>query len=227
MRVTNRRGVFVTAWPIAMAGLVLGACGGSDAAEPSLSTFDLSSTAFVTRPPETTTTIVAGEADAAGATAGTEQEYVVKAGDFPNRVAQLYGVTTEEIGAYNGWANCTSSGCPEFPFPGGIVKIPPGATNPSAGASTGGDAEPTVIGGEDAQPAPAPEQTETAGDTIPDAGDNCGPGRHVIKAGDVPIRVANQYDVTLEALNQANANVAAYSTFIPGQEIVIPPKSNC
>ena len=225
----------MTAWPIAVAGLVLGACGGSDTAEPSQTTFDLSSTAFVTRPPETTSTTVAGDAAATDAVAGTEQEYVVKAGDFPNRVAQLYGVTTEEIGAYNGWANCSSSGCPEFPFPGGVVKIPPGATNPSAGSTSAGSTDtggaPAVVtGGEAEQPdsdETAADQTETVGETIPDAGDNCGPGRHVIKAGDVPLRVANQYDVTLEALNQANANVAAYSTFIPGQEIVIPPKSDC
>ena len=63
--------------------------------------------------------------------------------------------------------------------------------------------------------------------TIPDAGDNCGAGEHTVEAGDIRSRVAEKYDVTVEALNAANANNPAYSQFIPGPDIIIPGKADC
>jgi len=60
--------------------------------------------------------------------------------------------------------------------------------------------------------------------TIPDAGDNCDQGTYTIVAGDVPSKVANKFDVTVEALNAANSGTSGYSSFYVGLEIVIPAK---
>ncbi len=202
--------------PIAIAAVVLGACGGSDESSTSVTTLNLGSTAFVTLPPATTTTTIAGQIE--GVVAG-EQEYVIQAGDFPLRVADLFGISVEDIGAYNGWAACTSLSCPEFPGPGTAIRIPPGANNIEVAAADPGTE--TVTGGDAEQP------EEPAGDTIPEAGDNCAAGSYTIEEGDVPVRVAEKFDVTVEALNAANANTQGYSSFYVGLQIVIPEKTDC
>lgn len=193
-----------------MASLVLGACGGSDASSPSRSTIDLSSTAFVTRPPETTTTTIPGLIDES-IVAG-EQEYTVQAGDYGLRVADLFGISLDDLEAYNGWADANS----EFPGIGAIIKIPPGATNLDVTATVAEGVE-VVTGGE----------VEQAGDTIPAAGSNCEPGSYTIEAGDFEGRVATKFDVTVEALRAANANTPDYGVFYVGLPIVIPAKSDC
>ena len=45
---------------------------------------------------------------------------------------------------------------------------------------------------------------------------------YVIKSGDAPLRIAKMYSITLDALNQANADTAGYDSFYPGLEIKIP-----
>ena len=45
-------------------------------------------------------------------------------------------------------------------------------------------------------------------------------------AGDYPIKVASSFDVTVEALNAANASTPA-TAFYPGLVIVIPAKADC
>lgn len=214
MGVRNRRRVAVAAWPFVMAGLVLGACGGSDAAGPSRSTVDLSSTAFVTRPPETTTTTIVGTFD--DSIVAGEQEYTVQSGDFPLRVADLFGISVEDIGAYNAWAGCTSLSCPQFPGIGTPIKIPPGATNVNAAPTVDTGVE-VVTGGEVEQP---------TGDTIPASGSNCEPGSYVVEDGDFEGRVATKFDVTVDALRAANANTPDYGVFYVGLPIVIPAKSD-
>ena len=47
-------------------------------------------------------------------------------------------------------------------------------------------------------------------------------GHYTIKAGDIPARVASSLDVTLDQLNDANANTPNYDNFIVGNRINIP-----
>jgi hypothetical protein len=47
-------------------------------------------------------------------------------------------------------------------------------------------------------------------------------GTYTLKAGDFPASVATALDVTVEQLNEANANTPGYSSFIVGTEINIP-----
>ena len=64
--------------------------------------------------------------------------------------------------------------------------------------------------------------TTVAGGTLPPPG-VCVPGTYTIDETDTSrLRVAEKFDVTVEALDAANANTAGYGGFFVGLEIVIP-----
>jgi LysM repeat protein len=216
MRFVPARRMIVVAWPIALGALVFAACGSDDSNGATRSTIDLSqgSTAFVVRP-TTPSTTVADETP--GEVTSNAQEYVVQAGDYPLAVANKFGVSLDELVSFNGWA---SAG--EFPFPGETILIPPGGVVP--GAETAADTADATEGATDEASA---VDSSAPADTIPAAGDNCGEGSHTVVAGDYPLKVAEQYDVTIEALDAANANNPAYGQFAPGQTIIIPAKADC
>jgi LysM repeat protein len=194
--------------PVLLAALVMASCGADDGAA-SVTTIDLSSasTAFVVRPPATTAPAETS-VPAEGEVVTTEQEYVVQSGDTPIGVATKFGISVDDLIAYNEW------GPGEFAFPGDTIRIPPGGTAPATDTATTEDAA-------------AEDDTAESGDTIPDAGDNCAEGSYTIAAGDTPLGVARKFDVTVDALNAANAGTTGYGGFIVGVEIVIPAKSDC
>jgi LysM repeat protein len=106
------------------------------------------------------------------------------------------------------------------PFPGQDVKIPPGAVSADVIAAGSGAADPVVEGDAVA--------TDPVGETIPDSGSNCPAGSYTIEAGDTArTKVASKFDVTVEALDAANASTSGYSGFYPGLKIVIPAKADC
>lgn len=227
MRSFSARRTLVVAWPVALGALLFAACGGDDASGPSRSTIDLSqeSTAFIVRPTTPSTTV---SEEVPGEVTGNAQEYVVQAGDYPIKVAEQFGVSLDEMVAFNGWASFG-----EFPGPGQTILIPPGGVVPGAAAAeetaetaTGDAATGEAAAGEGEATGDTVAE-EAAGDTIPEAGDNCGEGTHTVADGDYPLKVAEQYDVTVEALDAANATNPAYSQWIPGQTIVIPAKADC
>ena len=82
---------------------------------------------------------------------------------------------------------------------------------------------PTRCDRDDVPPTPGGD----TGEAIPDPGSNCEAGSHTVVSGDIPLKLVEQYDVTLEALEAANANNPAYSRFIPGEKIIIPAKDDC
>ena len=64
--------------------------------------------------------------------------------------------------------------------------------------------------------------TTVAGGTLPPPGD-CVPGKYTIQESDTArVRVARKFDVTVEALDAANANTPGYGAFFAGLEIIIP-----
>jgi LysM repeat protein len=205
--------------PALIGAVVLSSCGSAETAATQ-STIDLSaaSTAFVVRPPATTEppTDTAG-GDSAAIVEGT-QEYTVQSGDAPYVLVSRFGVTLEDLLAVNEWTDPS-----QFPFPGTVILIPPGATSVAAATAPAGDtssADDTSSAGDTAEPAPAA--------TIPDAGDNCGPGTYTIEAGDTTrTRVADKFDVSVAELDAANVNTSGYSAFFPGLQIVIPAKADC
>ncbi len=209
---TGVRRLGVLVGPALIGAIVLSSCGSGESGATE-STIDLSaaSTAFVVRPPATTVPPVdPATVDPAAVVEGT-QEYTVQSGDAPYVLVQRYGVTLEDLLAVNEWSDPS-----QFPFPGTVILIPPGATSVTAAADTStGDA------------ATDDSEAATPAETIPDAGDNCAPGTYSVEEGDFLGRVASKFDVTVDALNAANVNTSGYSSFYVGLEIVIPAKSDC
>jgi len=210
VRTTHR--LAAVAGPALVAALVLGACGGDDSSAATRATVTLAAgeTDYQTIAPATTTTIVDGQVPA-----GAEQEYTVQAGDYGIKVANQFGVSLEDLQNVNGWSDASK----EFPGPGTVIKIPAGGT--IAGTETA--AAPDASGGEEVAAVTGGE----AGEAIPDPGSNCEAGSHTVVAGDIPLKLVEQYDVTLEALQAANANNPAFGRFIPGEKIIIPAKDDC
>jgi LysM repeat protein len=224
---TTGRRLGAVVGPAIVGALLLASCGGAESgATQSTINLDATSTAFVVRPPATTVPPAgsATEIDAEGRVQGT-QEYTVQPNDYPFLLVDEFGITLEDLLAVNSWDSAD-----EFPGPGAVILIPPGALPIGGTADAEADAAPA-----DSAPAAETEtETETedaaaggATDTIPDAGDNCAPGSYTIASGDYPIVVAEKFDVTVEALNDANAGTSGYSSFFVGLEIVIPAKSDC
>ena len=211
MSLTNARRIGVLAWPFAVGAVLLAACGSGDDAAPSRSTIELNngSTAFVVKEAATTTTVPGVNADG---TLTASQEYVVQAGDYPIKVADDFGVPLADLVNFNGWSSEA-----EFPFPGSTIKIPPGGTTPKANKNKSNESADSV-----------PVDNTESGDTIPDAGENCGEGSYTITADDTSrLAVAEKFDVTVAALDAANAGTPGYNAFYPGLVIVIPAKSDC
>jgi LysM repeat protein len=191
----------VLTWPILVGALVLASCGNDATSGATASTINLDATNYIVKEPVTTTIAPLSVVEE---TSTGSQTYVVQSGDYAIKVAEQFGVPLEDLLNFNGWA--TGS---EFPFPGEEIKIPPGGTAQGATAVDAGDAAST-------------------GETIPDAGSNCAPGSYTIEAGDTArSKVANKFDVTVDALDAANAGTSGYSAFYPGLKIVIPAKADC
>ena len=188
--------------------ILLAACGSASDEGATESTIDLSegSTAFVVRPPETTvaaeTTVVPGGVSTAA------QDYTIQSGDYPLKVAQQFGVTVDELVAFNEWGSAN-----EFPFPGTVIKIPPGATVAGGNAHDHGGR-----GGARHQGRRQATESTAPASTIPDAGDDSGAGEHIVEAVDIPISVAKKYDVTLDALDARERQQSGLRPVHPGTD---------
>ncbi|MFZ8998110.1 MAG: LysM peptidoglycan-binding domain-containing protein [Ilumatobacteraceae bacterium] len=124
------------------------ACAGAGSTDSIQNLTPIQGSSYVTIPPATstttTTTLVppttapATELDTLG-----EQVYVVQPNDGLAKIAELYGITMEEVVRYNGYED----GFNHVFFPGDEVRIPPNAKVPDAGASGGssGDCPTTYV----------------------------------------------------------------------------------
>jgi LysM repeat protein len=113
----NFKSIFV---PLIVAACVLTSCG-VDVSGSATTVVPIGPTDFATIPPvqttlpNTTTTLPPGAV-------GVEQIYTVQAGDSPNLVANLFGITVTELLAWNGLISAT-----QFPYAGRKLRIPPSA----------------------------------------------------------------------------------------------------
>ena len=199
--------------PALVGAFVLSSCGGGDTGATQ-STIDLSaaSTAFVVRPPATT--VPAADTVSGDAVVEGIQEYTVQSGDAPYVLVQRFEITLEDLLGVNEWTDPS-----QFPFPGTVILIPPGAK--SVTAISAGSTE------DDPDTSTDADSGDATTETIPDAGDNCSQGTYTIVEGDYLGKVAGKFDVTVDALNAANATTSGYSSFYVGLEIVIPAKADC
>jgi LysM repeat protein len=189
-----------------MGAVSLTACGEDELATRSTLAPIQPSSYIVRDPVETSTTL--GESDSEPASlvnadgrSQVEQEYQIKAGDSVSLIASIYGITGDEIARYNDWPN----GIQQAIFPGQTIRIPPLALVPGAGQ--------TPVVNEDGTP------TQTS---VAVAAEECLEGIYVLQSGDMPIRIAERFGVTLDALNYANRNTSGYGAFIVGTRVRIP-----
>jgi len=192
--------------------LLLAGCGGDSGAEAREPLTPVQPTSYVTIEPETTTTTIAAAQTTVppeGAIVPTEQIHTIQAGDSLSKIAGLYGITLDQLLQYN------SITIDHFLGVGETLKIPPGAKAPgTATAAPAGEA-------------PSPGGTTSSGTTPTESepeGEGC---THTIEEGDNPTRVAEQYDISVQVLEQANAGNPAYQNFLVGETLNIPAGADC
>ena len=78
--------------------------------------------------------------------------------------------------------------------------------------------ETTVAAAPTGEAAATTTESTAPASTIPDAGDNCGAGEHIVEAGDIPISVAKKYDVTLDALQRGERQQSGLQPVHPGPD---------
>lgn len=110
----------VTVASVVVVSIAGASCGG-DTLGVATTVVNVTPTNFATIPPVAST--LPGTTTSLPANAvGTEQVYVVKAGDSPLAVANKYSISLTALLAYNGWVSPA-----QFPYPGSEIKIPPQA----------------------------------------------------------------------------------------------------
>jgi peptidoglycan endopeptidase LytE len=199
-----RRGA-VTVASVVVVSIAGASCGG-DTLGVATTVVNVTPTNFATIPPVAST--LPGTTTSLPANAvGTEQVYVVKAGDSPLAVANKYSISLTALLAYNGWVSPA-----QFPYPGSEIKIPPQAvvrpTEPTD--SAGGTSNSTAPTG----PASGGCGTRPA-------------GTYEIQSGDSIFSIRRKFCVSLAALLSANGWADSGSvTIFPGQTIQIPPANS-
>ena len=185
------------------AGVLLVGCGG-DTLGVATTVVNVTPTNFATIPPVATT--LPGPATTLPPNAvGSEQIYVVKAGDSPLAVANRYNISLTTLLAYNGWVSPS-----QFPYPGSEIRIPAQAViqpGTDTGATTGGDT------------------TQTTAAPAGPVGPGCGTrpaGTYTIQKNDSFFAITKKFCVTTGALLSANNWADTSQLLLPGQVINIP-----
>ena len=197
----------LAAWA-GVAVLALAACGGSDddsSSDTSLNPLG-SATVFRTILPTTTTLSIDASADPNNPAAiPGESSYSIVSGDFPIAVARKLGCESWDlIAAFNELDPDPN----EFPFPGTVLKVPPDCAG-----------EPVV---ETTETTAAASSTATTATPTATTGSD-GSATYVVQAGDTVSGIANNFDVTGQALAAANGwSDGVNHAIFPGDEIIIP-----
>jgi LysM repeat protein len=187
----------------------LAAGGGGDDEEPTdEGPFNLASIPTAALPEVTPETIlVTNEFDATSTSQPNgngngncdEEEYVVIEGDYPFLIAENHGITIDELYAANptfDWNNLQPGDSVQIPCP----PTPEPTEEPDSTGTPGGD---------------EPDGTATPVDTV----------EYEIVSGDIPIAVAERYNLTLEELAELNDMsvdefIAKFATI--GEIILVP-----
>jgi LysM repeat protein len=172
---------------------------------------DLSRVPTATLPAELPEAIVVG---GGAVQPGGQATYTVRAGDSLAGISERFGFTIEELIAANPGIEdrgLQAGDVINLPLAPGDVPTPAPATatpEPPEAAPTDAPPEPS------ATPQPPAETTPSAtGQT------------YVVKSGDIPVTIAEQFGITVEALIAANPGIDARNLQV-GQTLIIPPAPN-
>ena len=135
--------------------------------------------------------------------------YVIRSGDTFSSIASAYDVTVEELVAANPGVDPTGL------HAGDVIRLPEAADTtqppPEEEPTTAPEPAPTEEPAPTSTPEPAPTNTPSAlGQT------------YIVKEGDIPVNIAAQFGITVEALFAANPGVTATNLQV-GQVLIIPP----
>jgi LysM repeat protein len=198
--------------------ILISACGDGDDETANTPVVPIQETSYVVKEPATTTTTLPPDLSADGAISPVEQLYTIEAGDAVSSIATKFGITMEELANYNEWAEGISHPI----YPGEEIRIPPNSKIPSAAEADEDETDDTEADTSDETDSTEAD-TESTDAPPSGSGDDCEPGEYTITADDTTrLKVAEKFDVTVEALDAANANTNGYSGFYPGLKIVIP-----
>jgi LysM repeat protein len=197
--------------------ILISACGDGDDETSNTPVVAIQETSYVVKEPATTTTTLPPDLSADGAISSVEQLYTIEAGDAVSSIANKFGITMEELANYNEWPEGISHPI----YPGEEIRIPPNSKIPSAAEADEDETDDTADTSDETDSTEA--DTESTDAPPSGSGDDCEPGSYTITADDTTrLKVAEKFDVTVEALDAANANTSGYSGFYPGLQIVIP-----
>jgi LysM repeat protein len=186
-------------------GLLLAACGGGDSG-PTSGSQSLTdprdvptATPWATPPP-----VVYVEGGPVPVNGGTAGSYTVEAGDTAYAIAQKFGITVEELASAN---NMTVEEIAALSV-GQKLIIP---QRPSEQQPV------TTTTPETGEPA-ATATPETGSTSTPVAGEE---GTYTVQEGDIPVTIAEQFGISVEALLEAN-DITDPTSLKIGQVLVIP-----
>jgi len=119
----------------------------------------------------------------------------VRRGDSVSSIANRHSITADQIADWNDWDSVN-----HLIVPGDIIKIPPFADVPGSETTV----ETLFIQG---------------GPLCPDGTEQ---DSYEVQSGDYLGKVAEELDVTVEQLDEANEFTPGYASFYPSLEILVP-----
>jgi LysM repeat protein len=189
---------------LACVAALAAACGGDDS-EPTGAAPDSSRIPTATMPAELPEVRILGEGIAL---AGGGATYTIQSGDTLAALAERFGFTVEDLLAANPGieASALRPG-QQINLPGDPGDVPP----PPPPTPEPVEPEPTPEPPPPEEPTPEPQVTEP-----PAAGQI-----YVVQSGDLPVTIAEQFGISVEALLAANPDINPNALNI-GDELVIP-----
>lgn len=189
----NRSAIFASGIILSLV-LLIASCS-SDVSGTATTVVQVGPTDFATIPPAQSTLPVVSTTLPIGSV-GVEQTYIVRAGDSPILVANLFGISVSELLSWNGLVSST-----QFPYPGATMKIPPTAmvNNPVITIAPNVSVAPSAPG---CDPRPA--------------------GTYKVAKDDSIYIIRRKFCVSLGALLGANGWGSSGVLIYPGQIINIP-----